>query len=668
MKNMQELLNKLNPQQIAAVKYTDGPLLVLAGAGSGKTRVITHKIAYLISCCAIPAKQITALTFTNKAAQEMQERVSTMTHGLNLRGLNLCTFHALGLKILRSEAAAIGYKSNFSLLDSYDCGKIISDILNTTNKGLSSETQSQISLWKNAFISPEQLLHSADNEVQRMQAQIYRKYQDLLRTYHACDFDDLIKVSVELLSNNLSILYKWQLKTRYLLIDEYQDTNISQYQLIKLLSGSTGNFTAVGDDDQSIYAWRGANSENLKLLTDDYTKLKIIKLTQNYRSTQTILHAANQVIQNNPKLFEKKLWSDYGTGEAIRIISCASEEVEAETIARKIMLHQLHKNSKFSDYAILYRGNHQARVMEQALRNYKLPYTVVGGQSFFEKPEIKDIMAYLRVLNNHNDDNAFIRAITTPKRGVGQATLDKLVNYATGCNQSLFNALNTEGFASLLSGAALENIQLFAKFLNHLKQRQSVVSVGELLAELVEGIAYEKYLYEQEDGKAGEKRWANVQNLVQWLTNKSVQEQQSVADLVQWVTLITLLEGRENETPNAIKLSTIHAAKGLEYPYVFIISCEEGILPHAEALTQGFLDEERRLMYVAITRARYELTLSYCEKRRKAGALELCQRSRFITEMGEQNIVDEALHKHTKITSKEELSSKLNSLRALLYQ
>ncbi len=664
---MQDLLNKLNPAQVNAVKYTSGPLLVLAGAGSGKTRVITHKIAYLIQCCSISAKQITALTFTNKAAEEMQERVSTMIHGLNTRGLNLCTFHSLGLKILRSEAHAIGYKSNFSLFDSYDCGKIINDILNTTDKSLIREMQSQISLWKNACISPEQLMGDADNELGRMQAQVYRSYQDMLKTYHACDFDDLIKIPVELLSNNLAILHKWQLKIRYLLIDEYQDTNIIQYQLIKLLCGSQGNFTAVGDDDQSIYGWRGANSENLNLLKNDYSNLEIIKLEQNYRSTHTILNAANQVIQNNPKLFVKKLWSEYGAGEAIRILSCSSEEAEAETVARKIMLHQLHKNCKFSDYAILYRGNHQARILEQALRNYKLPYTVAGGQSFFEKPEIKDVMAYLRLINNSDDDNAFIRALTTPKRGIGQVTLDKLVNYAKGRNLSLFSALSEEGFAAQVTGSAYENIKLFGNFLTNLKQRQHSLAAGDLVTELLDGIGYEKYLYENEEGKGGEKRFHNVKSFVQWITNKSQDEQRSLSDLVQTVSLVTLLNGRGEEAPNAIKLSTIHAAKGLEYPYVFIISCEEGILPHAEALNQGTLDEERRLMYVGITRARYELTLSYCEKRRKAGALETCTRSRFIAEIGGQNVVDESLRKNEKIENKVELSDKLSSLRALLH-
>nr|WP_245866347.1 UvrD-helicase domain-containing protein [Aquella oligotrophica] len=388
---MQELLNKLNPAQREAVTHTSGPLLVLAGAGSGKTRVITHKIAYLIKERGFQAKHITAITFTNKAAKEMQERATKLVQGLNVRGLTICTFHALGLKILREEALQLGYKKNFSVLDSYDCGKIISDIVETTDKNIIRDLQGQISLWKNGFISPEQVMADKSDETLWFKAQVYQQYQDLLKVYQAFDFDDLIRVPVDLLSSNLAVLHKWQLKIRYLLIDEYQDTNTSQYRLIKLLGGSQGQFTAVGDDDQSIYAWRGANSENLKLLQTDYPKLQIIKLEQNYRSTLTILSAANSVIQNNPKLFEKKLWSEYGNGEAIKIISCNNEESEADTIARRIMLHQLHNNTRFSDYSILYRSNYQSRVLEQALRNYKIPYTIAGGSHFLIVLKLKTL-------------------------------------------------------------------------------------------------------------------------------------------------------------------------------------------------------------------------------------------------------------------------------------
>ncbi len=663
---MQELLNKLNNQQREAVKYTSGPLLVLAGAGSGKTRVITNKIAYLIKEQGLQAKHITAITFTNKAAKEMQERATQLVEGLNTRGLTICTFHALGLKIMREESRSLGYKANFSVLDSYDSGKVISDIMKTTDKILIRSMQSQISLWKNSFVSTEQVRAIAKEEFDIFQAQVYQQYQDTLKTYQAIDFDDLIKLPVELFKDNLAILHKWQLKIRYLLVDEYQDTNVCQYQLIKLLAGSQGKLTVVGDDDQSIYAWRGADSENLRLLNQDYPELKVIKLEQNYRSTITILTAANQVIQNNPKLFEKKLWSDFGTGESIRVIGCANDEAEADLVARKIMLHQLNHNSKFSDYAILYRSNFQSRVLEQALRNYKIPYTISGGKSFFDKAEIKDIMAYLRLVINEDDDSAFIRAITTPKRGVGQTTLDRLSNYAARREISLFAALFEEGFAAECNPTQLNDVLDFGNFIYDIQCRKNNEPAGELLNEMLRAINYEEYLYDSDEFKSAEKRYTNVINFVDWLTKKGDNDNKTLPELIQMVSLITLLEGNNDEEIDAVKLTTLHASKGLEYPYVFLISCEEGILPHQESVAQGTIEEERRLMYVGITRAQYELTISYCEQRRKAGALETRERSRFIAELGGHNVVDEAKRRFDKITDKDELKDKFNLLKSLL--
>ena len=663
---MQELLNKLNTQQRDAVKYTQGPLLVLAGAGSGKTRVITHKIAYLIKSLGIQAKHITAITFTNKAAKEMQERASKLVSGLNTRGLTICTFHALGLKIMREEAKNLGYKPTFSVLDSYDSGKIISDIMQTTDKALVRSMQSQISLWKNSFTSPELVKSQAKEEFDHFAARVYLQYQDTLKTYQAIDFDDLIKLPVELFKTDLAVLHKWQLKIRYLLVDEYQDTNVCQYQLIKLLAGSQGQFTAVGDDDQSIYAWRGADSENLRLLNQDYTNLNIIKLEQNYRSTTTILGAANQVIQNNPKLFEKKLWSDFGTGEPIRLISCPNDEAEADLVVRKIMLHQLNAGTKFSDYAVLYRSNFQARVLEQAFRNYKIPYTISGGKSFFDKAEIKDIMAYLRLTINEDDDSAFIRAITTPKRGIGETTLDKLSTYAARREISLFEALFEEGFASVCNPAQLENVLDFGRFINDIQARQKFEPAGELLSEILRAIKYEEYLYDSEEVKAAEKRYGNVLSFIEWMSKKGENDNKTLPELTQTVALITLLEGQSEEEIDSVKLSTLHAAKGLEYPYVFMISCEEGILPHQESIANGSIEEERRLMYVGITRAQYELTISYCEQRRKAGTLEARERSRFLAELGTKNVLDEAARRFEKITDKTELSNKFSLLKALI--
>lgn len=663
---MQNSVVKLNIPQMEAVTYLEGPLLVIAGAGSGKTRVITEKIVNLISKGGYLAKYITAITFTNKAAREMLERANKALVGLDTRGLTITTFHSLGLKILKEEAHHLGYKSNFSILDSYDSGKIVSDGLKTTDKSAVRYLQSQISLWKNSFITPEGLLSQATDTMMVNQANIYRYYQDTLKSYQAVDFDDLILLPITLFENNLEILYKWQQKIRYLLIDEYQDTNESQYRLIKLLCARDGLFTAVGDDDQSIYGWRGAKIENLHNLKIDFKQLKVIKLEQNYRSTNTILAAANSVISNNPNIFTKKLWSEFGQGEAIRIIGCKNDEAEANLVVRKIMLHKSLHNTKFSDYAILYRNNYQARILEQELRNSQVPYSISGGQSFFEKAEIKDIGAYLRLLVNEDDDIAFIRAVTTPKRGIGNITLDKLSTYAQKRQVSLFEALFEEGFASSCANIQLEELINFGELINNFQSNIANMSVGELIGELVVKISYEEHLYSYETARSAEKKWGNVLQLISWLDKKASNDSKSLADLVQMLTLISLLEGKSEDEIDSVKLSTLHAAKGLEYPYVYLISCEEGIIPHQESINSELIEEERRLMYVGITRAQNELTLSYCQQRRVGGELKTVDRSRFIDEMGELNILDEANQSQQKIANADVLQDRLQQLKNLL--
>ncbi len=662
---MSNLLATLNKEQKQSVQYIDGPLLVIAGAGSGKTRVITNKIAYLINHCNFDAKHITAITFTNKAAKEMLERASQVLKDSNTRGLSITTFHSLGLKILKEECAHLGYKKNFSILDSHDSVKIISDIAQTTDKAIVRSLQAKISLWKNTLTSPEVVLNLAKDTVELETARIYQQYQDTLKTYQAMDFDDLIKLPLELYESNMEVLYKWQQRIRYLLVDEYQDTNECQYRLIKLLTKRSGMLTVVGDDDQSIYAWRGANLDNLKNLQNDFKNLTVIKLEQNYRSTTTILGAANSVIQHNPKIFDKKLWSELGYGESINIIACKTDETEADTITRKIMLHQLQHQSKFSDYAILYRSNHQSRILEQYLRNYQLPYMISGGQSFFDKTEIKDITAYLRLLVNDDDDPAFIRAVTTPKRGIGQVTLEKLAKYATLRHISLFAALFEEGFAISCNDTQLEELTKFGNFINDIQFRMHREPVKEILNDIIYTIKYEEYLYDHDTTKGAEKRWGNVLSLVDWLGKKAENDNKTLPELVQTITLINLLDGQTEKEVNAIKLSTIHAAKGLEYPYVYMISCEEGILPHQESINIDSLDEERRLMYVGITRAQRELTISHCTQRKQAGETQTRERSRFIHEMGTNNIIDNTKRQQEKVDNVE-LKDRLQMLKDLL--
>ena len=459
----------LNAPQREAVLHLESPCLVLAGAGSGKTRVITHKIAHLIESGAYAPSQIAALTFTNKAAKEMQERCAALLAGKPTRGLTVCTFHALGVTILRAEAAHAGLKAQFSILDAGDAGAIIQDLASTTDRGLIRRVQTQISLWKNTMVLPEAA--EAEGEDGVLAARIYRSYCATLSAYQAVDFDDLIGRPVELFREHPEVLYRWQSRLRYLLIDEVQDTNASQYQLLRLLAGPRAAFTAVGDDDQAIYAWRGATLDNLRLLKDDYPNLHVIKLEQNYRSSGRILAAANALISHNPKLFDKTLWSDHGPGDPLAIQVHPDEEREAESVAIQISAHRFERRARFADYAVLYRGNHQARVLEQAFRKEKIPYHLSGGQSFFERVEIKDVCAWLRLVANQDDDPAFVRAVTSPKRGVGTATLETLGQYAGHRNVSLFAAACEAGLALKLDERRLEPLTEFTRFINKIEWR-----------------------------------------------------------------------------------------------------------------------------------------------------------------------------------------------------
>ena len=657
----------LNPPQRAAIHYLDGPLLVLAGAGSGKTRVITYKIAHLVREGGIPARHIAAITFTNKAAREMLERVSKLMTPAEIRGITVSTFHSLGMHILRQEAPHLGYKTQFSILDAYDAGKIIADILNTTSKDEIRKVQSQISLWKNDLKTADDMMLSADGQWESVCARTYLAYQDTLTAYQAMDFDDLIRLPVQLFRTHPEVLLKWQGKLRYLLLDEYQDTNTCQYQMVKLLAGVRGLFTAVGDDDQSIYAWRGANMENLRLLQQDFPALKVIKLEQNYRSTARILRAANSVISNNPKLFEKQLWSELGLGEPIHVVQCKDEEHEAETVVQRLLAHKFENRTDFKDYAILYRGNYQARIFEQSLRNQRIPYQMAGGQSFFDKPEIKDLLSYMRLITNPDDDPAFIRAITTPKRGVGAGTLEKLGAWSGQYGKSLFAAAHDAGLRVQIQAAQLAPLEQFCEFINQLQYRATREPAGQLSLELLQAIGYEAWLYDSEDSpKIAETKWKNMLDMVGWLAKKGEADGKNLIELTQTIALITMLEGRDEGEVDAVKMSTLHASKGLEYPHVFLVGCEEGILPHSESVDNGMVEEERRLMYVGITRAQRSLTLSYCVKRRRAGEWQFIEPSRFINEIDGEDLRHFGKPGAEPLVSKSEGKSKLASLTAML--
>ncbi len=645
----------LNAPQRAAVHYIDGPCLVLAGAGSGKTRVITQKIAYLIESCGYEARNIAALTFTNKAALEMRERVAKLLkEPREAKQLTVSTFHSLGVQILRREAAALGLKDRFSIMDSDDCFAIVQDLAVTTDKAIIRRIQNQMSLWKNALLSPEEALKQARDEDEAQAARIYRNYLATLSSYQAVDFDDLIRLPVELFRRDEAARDRWQRKLRYLLLDEYQDTNTCQYEMVKLLVTGVGKkpmFTAVGDDDQAIYAWRGATMENLRILQDDFPDLNLIKLEQNYRSSTRILQAANAVIANNPKLFEKSLWSEHGMGDPIRVLAMDDDEAEADQVAIMLSAHKFERRAKFSDYAVLYRGNHQSRVLEKALRRERIPYVMSGGQSFFDRAEIKDLISYLRLIANGDDDPAFIRAVTTPRRGVGQATLEVLGEFSRQWNCSLFEAVFKGGIEAKLNDRQLAPLREFCDFINQLEARASRVgaagsgeNAGAVLDDMMKAIDYENYLFNTFDEKQAQDKWQNVLDFVGWLKEKGNGgrdgdgPEKSLLELTQMVALMSMLEGRDEE-PDAVRLSTLHASKGLEFGHVFMVGVEEGILPHKgdpdaspEQHAQR-IEEERRLMYVGITRAQRSLTITWCKKRKRARESAPCEVSRFIREM-----------------------------------
>jgi ATP-dependent DNA helicase Rep len=631
----------LNPAQREAVRYLDGPLLVLAGAGSGKTRVITAKIGHLIERGHDP-KRIAAITFTNKAAREMRERVGSLLRDQGGRAVaddvTVCTFHALGLKIIRADAAALGLKPGFSILGPDDTEPIVAELIATADRARARKAQWKIGAWKNALVSPGEALARAGDDDALAAARAYQRYDDTLRAYQAVDFDDLIGLPVALLAANEAAAAKWQQRCGHLLVDEYQDTNPAQYRLLKLLAGAPARFTAVGDDDQAIYGWRGATVDNLAELARDYPVLKVVKLEQNYRSTVRILRSANALIANNPKLFDKRLWSDLGHGDVIRVAAAADDEAEAELVVRRLQAHRFESRGRYADYAILYRGNHQARAFEKTLREQNVPYSISGGQSYFDRAEIKDIVAYLRLIANDDDDPAFIRAVTTPKRGVGAATLEKLGAIGGARHESLFAAVFAAESEAAVPARQREILVEFCNLINRLRYRAPREPAGRLLDELVSAIGYEDWLSANCDRPQAAGRWQSVRDFVDWLAKKGEADRRNLLELTQTIALITLLEGQEADAVDAVRLSTLHAAKGLEFPHVFLVGLEEGILPHREAVAAGTIDEERRLMYVGLTRAERSLHLSHCSRRKRGGEWAASEPSRFLGELAQDDL------------------------------
>ncbi|EMK6841428.1 DNA helicase Rep [Vibrio cholerae] len=667
---------KLNPRQDEAVKYVSGPCLVLAGAGSGKTRVITNKIAYLVQQCGYKARNIAAVTFTNKAAREMKERVAQTLGKGESRGLMVSTFHTLGLNIIRREFKALGLKAGFSLFDDQDQLALLKEL---TEKQLDGDKDllrlllSTISNWKNDMLTPPQAKAIAKGEQQQLFAHCFELYQKQMQSYNALDFDDLILLPVLLLRSNEEVRQRWQNRIRYLLVDEYQDTNTSQYELVKLLVGERGRLTVVGDDDQSIYSWRGAKPQNLVLLGEDFPSLKLIKLEQNYRSTSRILRAANILIANNPHVYQKALFSELAEGEKLKVILANNEDHEAERVTAEIIAHKFLNRTEYRDYAILYRGNHQSRLIEKSLTQNRVPYKLSGGTSFFARAEIKDIMAYLRVLVNPDDDNAFLRIVNTPKREIGLATLEKLGSYANMRGKSLFTASFELGLEQHLSGRGLENLRRFTEWLVAIADNAERGNTVEAVRALVRDIRYEDWLYETSASpKAAEMRMKNVSDLYSWIVadlegDNPDQQEKTLKEVVQRLTLRDMMErGEENDDSDAVQLMTLHASKGLEFPYVYLIGAEEGILPHQTSIDEENVEEERRLMYVGITRAQRELTFMVCKERRQFGELIKPTQSRFLDELPQEDIEWEV--KKKPVTQEERMAkgqAHIANLRAM---
>jgi ATP-dependent DNA helicase Rep len=697
--------NAMNLAQQEAVNYLHGPCLVLAGAGSGKTRVITHKIGRLIQMGLAP-QRIAAITFTNKAAAEMRERAKGLI-GKPAGEVLICTFHALGVRMLRANGAVLGLKPQFSILDTDDVTSILKDAGGSTDAATARAWQWTISAWKSAGLNAAQAQALAANDTERLASVVMARYEERLTAYQSVDFDDLISLPLKLLREHADVRAQWQQRMGHVLVDEYQDTNATQYEMLKLLVGcepdgsraahldGDARFTAVGDDDQSIYGWRGATLDNLKKLPIDFPKLKVVKLEQNYRSTSAILRAANNVIGPNPKLFPKNLWSDLGEGEPVRVVDADNEEHEAERTVARIQSLRVEgtlaqagaQYREFKDFAVLYRANHQAKPFEKALRKANIPYKVSGGQSFFDRAEIRDLCAWFRLWANNDDDPAFVRAITSPKRGIGHQTLGSLGVFASQYKLSLFEALFSSSLAAVLQARAVGSLHEFGRYVNDLqfraKHTQGAENARVFLTDWLKEIGYEKHLHDgEETEKLAAAKWSNVLEFCDWMAQRcggqvddtagvsTAREVKNLLEVSQTIALLSTISERENDQ-NVVTLSTLHAAKGLEWPHVMLVGVTEGMLPFklreqaaeaeatpattasAQEAGEAHLQEERRLMYVGITRAQRSLAVSWTKRRKKGRELVAALPSRFIAEMA----LDMA-------TAKEDPREKLRALRA----
>jgi superfamily I DNA/RNA helicase len=639
-------LHSMNPRQLEAVRHTEGPLLVLAGAGSGKTRVITYRIAHLILHKDVAAENILAVTFTNKAAREMQERTATLIGKKRCEGVILSTFHSLGVRILRQEIGLLGYKRNFTIYAASDQLGLIRQALRESGAADGRKVDAEAVLWKisaakNALLGPGRMPVPFGDDWAAVAAKAYPRYQSLLRACNAIDFDDIIMLTVRLLQEHPEVLSRWQERFRHIMVDEYQDTNPSQYLFISLLAARYKNLCVVGDDDQSIYGWRGADVEKILAFEREYPGCRVVKLEQNYRSTGTILAAANSVIKNNPKRKEKTLWTESGDGARIDLNVARDDEDEATIVSERIQLECFKGKRSYGDFAILYRTNAQSRAFEEQLRFAEIPYVLIGGMQFYERKEVKDALCYLRAIANPSDEQALLRIVNFPRRGIGDATLVRLNQWSQEKGVALFEAFARIGEIDGINVATSERVLAFFDLLTAesaaFRRRGKL---AERLAELFKRVGIEEELHRTiDDPKVARRRMENVEQIVNSLAGYEARTMNPT--LSGYLEKVSLMDeerfsdrDKKEHGLDAVTLMSLHSSKGLEFPFVFLVGLEEEILPHKRSIYEDFtIDEERRLCYVGITRARRQLVITRCLQRKRYGRLEERVPSRFLAEI-----------------------------------
>jgi DNA helicase II / ATP-dependent DNA helicase PcrA len=632
--DLQNLKNELNPEQYKAVTTVNGPILIIAGAGSGKTRVITFRIANMLDT-GIPQSQILALTFTNKAAREMEQRIKELT-GKKLQNLTVSTFHAFGVRILRQHITQLGWRENFSIYDETDRSSLIKE----SGRELKF-TADALDVYKIAnLFSNIKTGRKTWESANDMYQQLYEGYQEGLKLYNAVDFDDLITLPIKLFHEHQDVLSAYRDRYKYIMVDEFQDTSHQQYELMHLLSDR--NVAVVGDDDQSIYSWRGADYQNIVQFEKDFPDVTEIRLEQNYRSTETILAAANGVISHNTNRKEKHLWSGNGSGKPIEIFMPENETAEADFIVESIQGIAMEEKLKYDQFGVLMRANTQSRALEEAFLEANIPYTMSGGISFFERKEIKDVISYLRVIANHDDDVNLLRVINTPRRGIGRSTLEQINEAAKALKSPLWTAIDAllKAENSPLSEKSKADLESFVTIIENNSPMLSGKNLAQKVRTMVDDIGYWDYLVGeyQKNEKAARYKYLNIENLIHSIETWEKNPDNYDATLYTYLNRITLLSRDDLDDDNdkgKVNLMTIHASKGLEFPVVFIAGAEEGLIPHARAVEEngGNVEEERRLFYVAITRARDKLIITSCRKRRHMQTTVECTPSRFLDEI-----------------------------------